>query len=275
MNLRITAMILALLCVVLSCKKDPKNQTGDPAEEEVLTENEETTTAESDVLNRVIDAHGGKARWDEFKAVYFEIERSDYQEKYDVNLDNRDVRIEYKDHVIGKMDETIWIKNLGDEDFKGDAEYLHNFMYYIRLMPFILADDMLSASEVNPLNYEDISYPGVMVRPDPQLSGKTKDDEYIIYYNPNNFQMEWLAYKVNFYNNTNEDLYTLIKYHDWEQVDSLLMPSVVQWHIFEKGEVKDQISEMFYRNTSFKTKAPDGALFSKPEDALLPSEIKK
>ena len=87
--------------------------------------------------------------------------------------------------------------------------------------------------------------------------------------------MEWLAYKVTFFDNSEEELYTLIKYHDWRTVDGLELPSVVQWHIFDKGEVKDQINEMFYENTKLMTEAADAALFAKPEDAKLASEIKK
>ncbi|NNK69875.1 MAG: hypothetical protein HKO96_05305 [Flavobacteriaceae bacterium] len=270
------ALIIMVFSMAWSCKNDPKPNENTTVDEEVITESEPSeVTNDGDVISKIAEAHGGMEKWNGLKSVYFEIERSDYQEKYTIDLDSRNVRIEYKDHILGKDGETLWVKNLGTEDFKGKAEDLHNFMYYLHFMPFIIMGDAKENGSAPVLTYDGKEFPGVAIKPDPEKSGKTENDEFIIYYNPDTYQMEWLAYKVNYFTESKEVLYTLIKYHDWETVDGLVLPSVVQWHIFDKGEIKDQINEMFYQNTKLMTEAADASLFAKPADSKLASEIKK
>ncbi|MBT8252568.1 MAG: hypothetical protein HKN00_11460 [Flavobacteriaceae bacterium] len=263
------AIGILMVTLVWGCKQDTKT-TEEPAEitEEVVTDSE---TNYPETLSKIFDAHGGLETWKKYKGMYFEIERSDYQEKYDVDLQNRTSRIQYKDHILGYDGNQVWVKNVIDEEFKGRPWFLYNLMYYFYAMPFIIGDEGINYAEAPNLKYGDIEYPGISITFDEGV-GESSEDEYIIFYNPDTYQMEWLAYTVTFFTKSESKQYSLIKYHDWTEVNGLQMPSVVQWHIFDKGEVGDQINEMFYMNAKFSEENPDPKIFAVPEGADTPAK---
>lgn len=96
-------------------------------------------------------------------------------------------------------------------------------------MPFVLADDGISYDKVDDLVFEGNNYSGYKISYASD-KGTSPDDNYIIYYNPKTFQMEWLAYTVTFKSKEPSDNLRWIKYHDWENVNGLILPKSITWY---------------------------------------------
>ncbi len=258
-------VIILVSVIAFSCKQDSKSPETEDVKEEII---EKAVNGYPETLVKVFDAHGGLDKWKTFLGLYFEIERSDYQEKYTVDLKDRRSRIEYKSHVLGYDGKDVWVKNLDTLDFKGNPRFYYNLMFYFYAMPFILGDDGIRYAEADPLNYEGTEYPGISISYDSGV-GESPEDEYILYYNPRTFRMEWLAYTVTFFTKAKSDRLSLIKYHAWNDVDGLQLPSVLQWHEFTDGAVSTQINEMFFVNAKLQADIPADENFTVVEGAAI------
>ena len=96
-------------------------------------------------------------------------------------------------------------------------------------MPFVLADDGISYEKVNDLVFEGVNYPGYKISYNAN-KGTSPDDNYIIYYNPETYQMEWLKYTVIFKSKKPSDKFNVIRYHKWENVNGLVLPKEITWY---------------------------------------------
>jgi hypothetical protein len=101
-------------------------------------------------------------------------------------------------------------------------------------MPFVLADDGIKYKKVADLIFEEVKYPGYKISYNAD-KGTSPDDNYIIYYHPETYQMEWLAYTVTFTSKTPNDSYKIIKYNKWENVNGLVLPKEITWYKKDKN----------------------------------------
>jgi len=263
-------IVVFVLTSIWSCKQDSKTSPAEDKTEEVKENINLAVNASGfpEGLQKIFDKHGGLDNWKSFNGMYFEIERPDYMEKYTVNLKERKSVIQYKDHMLGYDGENVWVKDLGTEEFKSNPRFLYNLMYYFYCMPFIIADDGIKYAEGPPLKYGDVEYPGISISYNRGV-GESPDDEFILFYNPTTYQMEWLAYTVTFFSKEKTKQYSLIKYHAWTDVNGLQLPSLLQWHQFAQGVVGDQINDMYFVKCNLSEDMPDDQLFEVVEGATI------
>ena len=96
-------------------------------------------------------------------------------------------------------------------------------------MPFVLADEGIIYEETAAITFKGINYPGYKISYKANV-GTSPDDNYKVYYNPNTYQMEWLAYTVTFKSNEPNNDYHIIKYNKWENVNGLMLPQEITWY---------------------------------------------
>lgn len=255
------SLIIILAVLFTACKNETKTEYQD--------ENLEVTTSiYPEAITKVFDAHGGIDSWNQFNGLQFGIQREDLVEKHEVNLKNRQSLIKYKHHHLGFDGEQVWLKNLDTTTYKSNPKFYYNLMFYFYAMPFIVGDNGINYEEGPELEVDGKTYPGILISYEAGV-GESPEDEYVIYYDEETNRMEWLAYTVTFFSKEKGKKFNLIKYADWQSSDGLLMPTKLQWHKFEEGEVGEMRNEMVFINAAFSKDSPNTNLFVVPEGATI------
>ena len=257
----ITVIIFAALLLV-GCKEEQKPTDYSQQDLDV------TTSVYPNPIAKIFEAHGGYDAWSAMKGMTYDIVRSDFMEKHIVNLKSRKSVIEYKHHLLGFDGSNVWVKDLDTTAYKSDPKFYYNLMFYFYAMPFILGDDGINYDEGPVLEVNDKEYPGVLISYEAGI-GESPEDEYILFYDPETYEMKWLAYTVTFFSKEKSKKFNLIKYAEWEDVDGLKLPKTLQWHHFEDGEVGDMRNELTFANSKLSKEAPDDSLFEVIEGAVI------
>ena len=80
-------------------------------------------------------------------------------------------------------------------------------------MPFVLADDGITYTNVEPLIVEGKEYPGIKISYEAEI-GESPEDEYIMYYDADSNKMAWLGYTVTYFTKEKSKDWHFIKYAD-------------------------------------------------------------
>jgi hypothetical protein len=256
--------LLIALCLVtfITCKQSENEKTIESTDykEETL---DVTTFRYPESITKVFDAHGGIDHWNQAEALVFEIEKEGGNEKTTTDLKSRKALIEAPDYTIGFNGEEVWITEKDTTTFKSKPEFYYNLMFYFYAMPFVLADDGITYTNVAPLVFKEKSYPGIKVSYDAGV-GVSPEDEYILYYDPETNKMTWLAYTVTYFTNEKSTAWHFIRYSDWQEVNGFQLPKTLEWYEadgFKIGEKKDKV--ISFINVSISKRAPKASLFEK------------
>ena len=251
--------ILLVLILTLSCKNH-KNNSNSKENEVALTYPEN--------ISKVFKAHGGMKIWMDFESLYYEIEKPEVNDIYNVSLKDRKSLISMKHHQLGYDGKNIWLKNLDTTKYKGNAKFYYNLMFYFYAMPFVLGDDGINYQDVAPMQYEGISYPGVLISYDSGV-GESPEDEYILYYHPETNQMSWLAYTVTFFSKEKSKKFNLIRYTDWEEVEGVKLPSTIQWYHYSKGEIGNVRNVVNFVGSKLSKEKIGVDMFKAPDTSMI------
>lgn len=251
-----------LLLLLASCAKNEKS--ADYTKEELNV----TTSVYPEAINAVFEAHGGIDAWNAMNGLYFEIAKEDGNEKHYLDLKSRKSVNYYKQHVLGYDGKRVWLKKLDTTSFRSNPRFYYNLMSYFYAMPFIVGDDGINYAEAPVLEADGKEYPGVLISYGDGV-GESPEDEYIVYYDPETKQMTWLAYTVTFFSKEKSKKFSLIKYGDWEAIHGVVLPTTLQWHVFEDGEVGDIRNQMTFANAKLQKEAFDQSMFQVAEGAEL------
>ena len=114
-------------------------------------------------------------------------------------------------------------------------------------MPFVLADDGIEYAETTPIEFEGKKYPGIKISYKANV-GTSPDDNYFVYYNPETYQMEWLAYTVTYFSKKPSTKTNIIRYNDWTDVNGFLLPKSLTWY---KKDENGKVTEPARKPTEF------------------------
>lgn len=134
-------------------------------------------------------------------------------------------------------------------------------------MPFVLADDGIIYEQAKPLVFENKEYPGFKISYKANV-GASPDDNYYMYYNPESYQMEWLAYSVTYFSKKPSDKTNLIRYNEWSKVGGFLLPKSITWYKKDKNNeplTPARAATVFSNRTVSKT-ALDEQMFHQPKE---------
>ena len=187
-----TALLVVIIVLLTSCKQEKKTENYSQESLDV------TTSIYPENVSKIFDAHGGIEQWNTFEGMYYEIEKPAINEKHTVALKSRKSIIEAEHHKLGFDGEDVWLKELDTVKYKKNPGFYYNLMFYFYAMPFILGDDGINYSDADPLKMDGMEYPGISISYEAGV-GESPDDEYILYYNPETYKMEWLGYTVTYF----------------------------------------------------------------------------
>lgn len=245
------------------CKEAPKEMKTESRV--VATEAKIDDSKYPDALRKIFEAHGGLPTWKTKRVLSFDIAKPEQTEKHTIDLYSRNEKIEMPGIAMGSYGNDIWLLD-EKEAYKGDAVFYHNLMFYFYAMPFVLADKGIQYGETEVLEFEGASYPGIRISYNDGV-GLSAKDEYFIHYNAETFQMEWLGYTVTYRSGEKSDNIKWIRYHDWRDVDGLLLPKSLTWHNYEGRTIKEAREPLIFENVTLAETAKPASYFKPPEGA--------
>lgn len=262
-------LFMLLSFALVACKNEQKENDSLVIHDTVdISETETDKNEYPNEIARVFEAHGGISTWQHMNNLCFEMDGRGGTEIHTTDLKNRKAKIEHQDWSIGYNGSDVWLLQNKEDAYKGNARFYHNLMFYFYAMPFILADDGIVYSEVEPTELDGIVYKGIKVGYDTGV-GDSPEDEYILYYDPQTYKMTWLAYTVTYKTNEPSDKWSYIKYDTWQEVNGLILPEKLTWFNVKDGKPTDERNDMLFNKVTVSKMKLDANVFAKPEAALV------
>ena len=253
-----------LILLLFSCKNETKNVT-DYSNEKL----EATTSIYPENLTKVLDAHGGIDLWKSMKSLEYTQEKPDGKEITTTDLNNRKALIDASKYTIGFDGQKPWLLTKTDQAYKGyDPKFGYNLMFYFYTMPFIMADDGINYSETESLIFEGITYPGIKITYQNGV-GETPEDQYLLFYNPDTYKMEWLGYTVNFVPGIDTKEFHFRRYNDWQEVNGLIVPKAITSYGFKDDKPTTPKGTSTFVDVKITKVAPKSSRFEKPKKATF------
>lgn len=257
-----SSLLILLLLICISCDDKKPQKNPEQVQADINSENEKAFPV---VLNKVFEAHGGLETWQKMNNLCFELEKSDGVEVHTTDLNSRESRIEGENFTIGFDGKNVW-KVDPENTFKGNARFYHNLMFYFYAMPFIISDPGAFYTERKETVLQRKTY-GVIHIGFERNVGDSPEDEYIIYYDKETYQMEWLGYTVTYFEGDKSKDWHLIKYDTWLEESGLLLPEKMVWFEVKNDKpVRQTRSMSFSKVVVSETMLPDN-LFDAPDNA--------
>tara|TARA_R110002126_G_scaffold277373_3_gene423216 strand:+ start:238 stop:1002 length:765 start_codon:yes stop_codon:yes gene_type:complete len=211
--------LLLAITIMVSCKNETKK---DSKKEEITVTKKESFP---DELGKVFTKHGGINAWRKAQVLSF----NKGEEVHTINLHSRKTVVNHPDYSLGFDGKEVWLDEAKEGSYKGNPTFYYNLYFYFYAMPFVLADDGITYKKVEDITFEGTHFPGYKISYASD-KGTSPDDNYMVYYNPQTYQMEWLAYTVTFKSKEPNDKYKIIKYNKWENVNGLVLPKELTWY---------------------------------------------
>ena len=261
-----TIYLLLIAISLFSCKNSEKEAVVDVVPEKV-EENIAVKTYPGNV-NRIFEKHGGMERWNAMNNLCFEFESRGNVETHTVSLKDRKSLIESANWSIGYDGTQVWLNQKEADAYGGNARFYHNLYFYFYAMPFVLADDGINYEPVESKTLDGVKYGGVKISYGENI-GDSPKDEYIVYYNQDTFDMEWLAYTVTYRSNEKSDRWSYIKYDEWMPVNGIALPKKLVWYAVEDGIPTVPRNEVVFDKVTLTETILEDSVFAKPEGATI------
>jgi hypothetical protein len=202
------------------------------------------------------------------QTLAFTMEKPTGKEVTTNNLRTRTELIDTPTYTIGYDGSDLWVNEKDGNEYKGNAKFYKGLMMYFYAMPFIVADDGIIYEEVEPLVFEGNTYPGILISYEPG-TGASSDDQYVVYYNAETGQMEWLSYTVTFGKDGKSKNFKYIRYNDWQTINGLVLPKSISWYKYESNLPTELRNTVEFMDVLLSEKAPDVTVFAKSEGAKV------
>jgi len=245
--------LLLTLCLFMACKPSTKTESPIPAQVEAKY---------PEAFQKILDAHGGLDTWDTYKTLTFTIPGEPVSETQTIDLHSRKDHIQRGTASLGFDGEQVWLHD-PENSYKGNPEFYHNLMFYFYAMPFVLADEGIVYEKTEALRVNDTTYPGLKISFEANV-GKSSNDEYYLYYDPETSQMRWLGYTATFGAQEKSDQINYIAYDNWTPVADVLLPHSITWYASENGSITNPRRTVDFENISLDSESKPDAFYQKP-----------
>jgi len=265
------AIVAFTLFAFLACKEEKKETKFDKTvvvNETVAIDNKSAIPSN---VSEVLKAHGGMEQWNKMNNLCFSFEGRGGEEVHTVALKNRNEKIEHKNWSIGNDGDGVWLLENEPEAYKGNALFYNQLMFYFYAMPFVLADDGIVYTPMEPQELDGKMFNAVKIGYEDAVGWSPKD-EYILYSDQETNQMAWLGYTVTGNSNKKSDRWSFIKYGAWQDINGLQLPETLTWYNVEDNlPTTARNGRKFNKVTITETVLP-ASVFAKPTGAVLITE---
>lgn len=263
--MKLKSAVVIIVFIFLSCKDDKSTQTIKSIDYSE-TKLDVTTSTYPESITKVFKAHGGLDTWRAMQTLKFTMAKDSGDEITTTDLHNRYSLIEMPKHTIGYDGQEVWLSKKDTMSYKGNPKFYYNLMFYFYAMPFVLGDDGIIYEDVEPLNFQGKSYPGIKISYEGGV-GESPEDKYILYYEPETYQMAWLGYTVTYFTKEKAKEFHFIKYSEWQNKNGLLLPKTLTWYNYENNLPTTKRNDLEFSEVTLSRMKMDSEVFTKPEDA--------
>ncbi|MEQ8471219.1 MAG: DUF6503 family protein [Marinoscillum sp.] len=214
------------------------------------------------VINKVFDAHGGYAVWEQMQAIRLVLE----DEVHLISLKDRKILITNPEKQIGFDGEKVWVSP-GTADASG-AHFYYNLYFYFFGMPFVLGDPGINYELLPSRELLGKEYTGIKASFESGV-GNSSEDNYILWVDPETYKVEWLMYTVTYQTGESSDQYNLIRYSDWVDRKGLIVPQKLQWHVYKNDTVGEVRNEVVFTKIQLSKDRTSEVNFQMPENAQV------
>jgi hypothetical protein len=215
-----------LFLLVFFCFSCAEKKTDESSKTTVDVKEESPFPAE---LQKIMDAHGGLTLFQSFGSLELTLTQEGQSKSYKTNLKTEKTLIEGSDFTLGYDGKGNWT-NDNTTSFN-ESLYAASFKeLYSATMPFLVVEDgdfytVRLDEQLLRVNY------GVIHIGFGRRSGKSPDDEYVIYYDKETHQIAWLAYRVVEKGRYTRRYWQFVNYTEFQTINGLLLPK--KWTVYE------------------------------------------
>ena len=248
-----------LICLVLLAGCQPQTNNESESGSHELPE----TVHHSATITKVLNAHGGINQWYSLRRLSYD----KANEHHTVELRSRKVKVETEKWAMGSDGKNVWISPVENE-YRGNPRFYHNLYFYFFAMPFVLGDPGVFYEDMEPKELLGKTYNAIKISYGDGIGDSPKDN-YILYYDPETYRMEWLMYTVTFRSQESSDRFNLIKYEDWNEMEGVILPSKLTWYQYQNQEIGSPRNEVVFENVVLSKEQPEDSMFEMPEDSKI------
>ncbi|MEL6720610.1 MAG: DUF6503 family protein, partial [Bacteroidota bacterium] len=153
-----------------------------------------------EVLLAGLEAHGGIDRWQEMQTLEYDLMKDSITEHQLIDLKSRKVLLSTNPatYTLGFDGQEVWVSPEKAAFPGNSARFYHNLYFYFYAMPFIASDPGINYEVMKNDSLNGELYDAVKISYNAGV-GDAPDDEYILYFDKESHQMEWLLYTVTYY----------------------------------------------------------------------------
>ncbi|NCT17803.1 MAG: hypothetical protein COZ75_00280 [Flavobacteriaceae bacterium CG_4_8_14_3_um_filter_34_10] len=251
-----TVLVFFSFFLIFSCVENKKEEN-QPIKK-IVNDNKKYPSS----LVKIFNAHGGLSTWQKMKTLSYEIETTLGTEVHTTDLNLRQAVIASNAFKLGFDGVGVWLEDK-EGVYSGNATFYYNQMFYFYTMPFIIADEGAFYTERKDAVIERKTY-GVLHIGFERNVGESPEDEYIIYYNKETYQMEWLGYTVTYFDGNKNTNWQYIKYDTWRNIEGLLLPEKLVWYE-QNNRVFTPSQTLIFTNVKISETALIKSFFQAPE----------
>ncbi|MEM8526331.1 MAG: DUF6503 family protein [Bacteroidota bacterium] len=221
-----------------------------------------------------LEAHGGIEKWYEMQTLEYDLIKDSIVEHQLIDLASRKVLIttEPETFTLGFNGQEVWVSPEKAAFPGNSARFYHNLLFYFYAMPFIASDPGINYEEIPNDSLNGEVYNAVKISYNEGV-GDAPDDEYILYFDKETHQMEWLLYTVTYFSGEKSTKYRAINYSKWQDLNGLLLPEIMTGYKFENSTIGDKRYDRVFNNAKISTEAADQNIFKMPNEAEIDSLI--
>lgn len=254
-------IVLALTLSLFNCKKDAKEEAVIETVKEVIVETPKKVYPKN--LTKVFNAHGTLEAWNSFRSLSFTMKKEKGDELTITDLKDRRSFIETKDFKIGYNGKETWLQENEGFKYKSNPQFYYNLMFYFYAMPYVLADDGITYTDVDALEFDGKIYPGIKISYGNDI-GESPEDEYILYYDIETNKMAWLGYTVTYFTKEKSKDWHFIRYSEWQNVEGLVLPKTLSWYKAEGFKIGDKRNDLEFTGIKLSKYKMEASQFEKP-----------
>ncbi len=228
-------------------------------------------------LDRTIEAHGGRATWDSYGSVEYDLSWAGAKgTKHDhelFDLHSRDGLITSERYTLGAHEGQVWIKP--DAAALGGTPprfYMWTPFYFFG-MPFVFGDHGVKQESLGRKPFQGQDYEVVKVTYE-KGTGDTPDDFYLAYIDPATAQLKLAVYIVTYPTMRKDKPIDQLETHaivfqEWQKADGLQVPKRAPFYQWKNDTIEGEpLATLEFSNVRFAKEAPSAAKFAQPTDAV-------
>ncbi|WP_297335320.1 hypothetical protein [Algoriphagus sp.] len=217
----------------------------------------------------LLEAHGNWKKWIESKGMSYTLfhESNLQQENHFFNLTDRKARIDAASFQVGKDGEGVWVAP-NRQSFGGQSvDYYHNLYFYFYSMPYILTDTSIEVTTMKNRRFNGKEYERLEAK-STQASYRSPSNSYELLIDPETHLLEWVLYRVTFFNPSNSIL-SGMKYEDYRETDGMKFPRLLTGYLIEGDTVVRVQNQVSLAGVTLTKDELDEDIFEMPEKAAV------